>query len=241
MRRALMSLLLFLAFPAAADAASVKVVDCVPALDPAARTTTFEARMRPARGSERMQVRFTLQMREDGLHLWRRVAAEGFDSWLSSLAGVRRYSYAKTVVNLAAPASYRTVVRFRWLDADGAVVKSARITSASCRQPDMRPNLVARRVDVLPGPDADTRRYAVTLRNDGRADAGPFTALLDVPDVELAPLSVLDLPASTQRVVTFTAPPCTAGAPLTVTLDPDQTVDERDEDDNVLVVPCPAP
>jgi hypothetical protein len=241
MRRALMSLLLFLAFPAVADAASVKVVDCVPALDPAARTTTFEARMRPARGSERMQVRFTLQMREDGLHLWRRVPAEGFDSWLSSLAGVRRYSYAKTVVNLAAPASYRTVVRFRWLDADGAVVKSARITSASCRQPDMRPNLVARSVEVLPGPDADTRRYAITLRNDGRADAGPFTALLDVSDAELAPLSVLDLPASTQRVVTFIAPPCTAGAPLTVTLDPDETVDERHEDDNVLVVPCPAP
>jgi CARDB len=235
MRRALMTLLLLLAFPAVADAASVKVVDCVPALDPVDRTATFEARMRPARESERMQVRFTLQVREDELHGWRRVAAEGFDTWLTSLPEVSRYSYAKTVINLTAPASYRTIVRFRWLDADDAVVKSARVISASCRQPDMRPDLEVRRVDVLPGLDAATRRYAVTVRNDGRTDADPFTATLD----DLGPLAVLGLDAGTQRVVTFTGPPCTAGAPLVVTLDPDEAVDERDEDDNVLAATCP--
>ena len=240
MRRALMTIVVLLAFPAAADAATVKVVDCVPALDPVARTATFEARMRQAHGSDRMQVRFTLQMREDGLHLWRRVGAEGFDSWLTSLAGVRRYSYDKTVINLSAPATYRTVVRFRWLDADGAVVKNARITSASCRQTDMRPDLEARRIDVLPGPDADTRRYAVTVRNDGRTDAEPFAATLGAADDEPATLPVLGLPAGTQRIVTFTGPPCTAGAPLTVTVDPDDAVEERDEDDNVLVAVCPA-
>ena len=239
MRRALVTLLFLLVFPGAADAASVKVVDCVPALDPVERTATFEARMRPARESERMQVRFTLQVREDGLHAWRRVGAEGFDTWLTSLPAVRRYSYAKTVTNLAAPATYRTVVRFRWLDADGAVVKSTRITSLSCRQPDMRPDLEARRVDVLPGPDADTRRYAVTVRNDGRTDADPFAATLRAADDEPATLALLGLAAGTQRVVTFTGPACAAGAPLTVTLDPDEAVEERDEDDNVLVVPCP--
>jgi CARDB len=239
MRRALMTLLFLLAFPAAADAASVKVVDCVPALDPVDRTATFEARMRPARESERMQVRFTLQVREDGLHAWRRVGAEGFDTWLTSAPAVRRYSYAKTVINLSAPATYRTVVRFRWLHADGAVVKSARITSASCRQPDMRPDLEARRVDVLPGPDADSRRYAVTVRNDGRTDADPFGATLEAGDAELGTQAVLGLAAGTQRIVAFTGPPCTAGAPLTVTLDPDDAVEERDEDDNVLVAPCP--
>jgi len=247
MPRALMTLLFVLAVASlrsspgyavtpARDAASVKVLDCVPALDPVDRTVTFEARMRPARDSERMQVRFTLQVREDELHAWRRIEAEGFDTWLTSLPAVRRYSYAKTVLNLTAPASYRTVVRFRWLDADDAVVKSARVISATCRQPDLRPDLEARRVDVLPGPDADTRRYAVTVRNDGRTEADPFTATLD----DLGTLAVLGLAAGTQRVITFTGPPCTAGAPLVVTLDPDESVDERDEDDNVFGAPCPA-
>jgi hypothetical protein len=240
MRRALMTTLLALAFPAAADAATVKVVDCVPALDPAARSATFEARVRTTRGSERMQVRFTLQVREDALLGWRRIAVPGFDTWLTSIAGVRRYSYAKTVTNLAAPAAYRTIVRFRWLDAEGEVVKSARVTSASCRQPDLRPDLAPRRVDVVPGDDPDMRRYAVTLRNDGRSDAPPFAATLAIGDEEPLPLAVFGVPAGGQRTVTFNAPACRAGSPLTVTLDPSETVDERDEDDNVLVTPCPA-
>ena len=130
-------------------------------------------------------------------------------------------------------------MRFRWLDADGAPVRTLRLTSASCRQPDMRPDLEARRVDVLPGPDPETRRYAVTIRNDGRADADPFGATLEAGDTELGTLAVLGLAAGSQRVLAFTGPPCTPGAPLTVTLDPDGAVEERDEDDNVLVVPCP--
>ena len=217
----------------------MRVTDCVPALDPEARTVTFEARVRPVRDSERMQVRFTLQVREDALHAWRRVVAGGFDTWLTSLPHVRRYSYAKTVVNLSAPAAYRTVVRFRWLDADGEVVKSAREVSATCRQPDLRPDLAPRRVDVLPGPDADTRRYAVTVRNDGRTDADPFRATLRAGEDQPITLAVLGLATGAQRVVTFTAPPCTAGTPLTVTLDTDEAVDEGDEDDNVLVAACP--
>ena len=241
MRRALMTTLLLLAFPAAADAATVKVVDCVPSLDPAARTATFEARMGAARGSQRMQVRFTLQVREPALGVWRKVAASGFDSWLTSMAGVRRYSYSKTVTNLTAPSAYRTIVRFRWLDADGDVVKSARVTSARCRQPDLRPDLEPRRVDVLATTDPDTRRYAVAVRNAGRTDALPFAATLRIGADEPLPVAVLGLPAGIQRIVTFTAPPCTAGSQLTVTLDPGEAVDERDEDDNVLVTPCPEP
>jgi hypothetical protein len=241
MRRALMTILLFLAFPAVADAATVKVVGCVPAVDPVARTATFEARMRAARGSERMQVRFSLQVREDALRGWRRVAAEGFDTWLTSLSAVALYSYARTVVNLAAPAAYRTVVRFRWLDAEGAPVKRARVTSAGCRQPDMRPDLETRRVDVLPGPDADTRRYAVTVRNGGRGDADPFAATLYAAEQELGTLAVLGLAAGTQRVITYTGPACTPGAPLLVTLDPGETVDERDRGDNAFAATCPAP
>jgi hypothetical protein len=217
----------------------VKVVDCVPALDPLERTATFEARMRAARGSERMQVRFSLQVREDALRGWRRVPAEGFDTWLTSLPDVRRYSYEKTLVNLTAPAAYRTVVRFRWLGAEGEIVKSARRTSAACRQPDMRPDLEVRRIDVLPAADAAMRHYAVLVRNAGRSDADPFAATLRAGDDELGTTAVLALAAQTSRVVTFTGPACAPGAPLLVTLDPGETVDERDESDNAFAATCP--
>jgi hypothetical protein len=233
-----MTILVVLAFPGAADAATVKVVDCVPALDPLERTATFEARMRAARGSERMQVRFSLQVREDALTGWVRVPAEGFDRWLTSLPDVRRYSYEKTLVNLTAPAAYRTTVRFRWLDADGEIVKSARVTSAACRQPDMRPDLVVRRIEVLPGPDAATRHYAVVVRNSGRSAADPFAVTLRVGD-ELGTTAVLGLGAATSRVVSFVGPACAPGAPLLVTLDPEETVDERDESDNAFAAACP--
>jgi hypothetical protein len=236
-----MTTVLLLAFPAAADAAAVKVVDCVPSLDPAARSATFEARMRAARDSERMQVRFTLQVREDEPQGWRKVSAAGFDSWLTSMAGVRRYSYSKTVTNLAAPAAYRTIVRFRWLDEEGEALRSTRITSASCRQPDLRPDLEPRRIEVLPGADPDMRRYAVAVRNAGRTDALPFAATLAIGEDEPVPMAVLGLAAGIERTVTFTAPVCRAGSQLTVTLDPGEAVDERDEDDNVLATPCPAP
>jgi hypothetical protein len=39
--------------------------------------------------------------------------------------------------------------------------------------------------------------------------------------------------------VTFTGPPCTAGQPLEATVDSGDDVDERDEDDDVLLASCP--
>jgi hypothetical protein len=234
-----MTILILLAFPAVADAATVRVVDCVPALDPLERTATFEARMRAARGSERMQVRFSLQVREDALRGWRRMPADGFDTWLTSLPDVRRYSYEKTLVNLSSPAAYRTVVRFRWLDADGEIVKSARRTSGACRQPDMRPDLEVRRIDVLPAADPAMRRYAVVVRNAGRSDADPFGLTLRAGEEELGMTAVLGLAAQTSSVVTLTGPACAPGAPVLVTLDPAETVDELDESDNAFAATCP--
>jgi hypothetical protein len=227
-----MTLLLLVAWPAAADAASVKVADCVPALDPVARSATFEARMHAARGSDRMQVRFTLQVREGGRGTrWRKVVAPGFDTWLTSAAGVRRYSYTRTIQNLTAPASYRTIVRFRWLDADGAVLRGARVRSSACRQPDLRPDLVPLQVEVTPGPDADTARYRVVVRNAGRTAAGAFDVAVGDTLVRVDRLE-----ARRRGTITFTGPACTPELPVIV--DPAGAVAERDEDDNVLVPVC---
>ena len=240
MRRAFLTILLMLSFPAAADAATVKLVDCVPALDPVARTATFQARVRAAGDSARMQVRFTLQVREAAAIAWRRVAAPKLDEWLTSAPGVSRYSYAKTVQNLSAPATYRMLVRFRWLDAGGDAVARSRATSRSCRQPDMRPDLEATRIDVTaplaPGP----ARYAVELFNAGRSAAPAFTVTLSAGELLLDPVAVAGLAPGELRVLELTGPSCAPGAALTATVDPELAVDERDEEDNVLVATCPA-
>ena len=233
MRRVLLiAALALLAFPAAAGAASVRLVECVPALEPADRSATFEARVHPVRGSERMQVRFTLQVRQDVLPGWRRVAAGEFDGWLTSFPDVRRFSYSRTVRNLSAPASYRTVVRFRWLDEDGEVVKRSRATSRTCRQHDMRPDLVATEIAQVAG------GYEVALRNSGRTGAGPFEVALVAGALALEPLAVEGLAAGERRTVSVGGPACSPGEPLTATVDSAGAVDERDEDGNVLALVC---
>jgi CARDB len=233
MRRALLiCALVLLGSPAAADAASVKLVECTSALAAEDRSATFEARMHPARGSERMQVRFTLQVSEGALPGWRRVVAEGLGRWQTSFPDVRRYSYAKTVRNLSAPASYRAVVRFRWLDPDGEVLMRSRVTSRPCRQSDMRPDLMATEIVPVEG------GFELTVRNGGGSDAGPFSVAFAVGDHALEPVAVEELPAGERRVVSFTGPACGVGEPLTATVDAGDAVDERDEDDNLLVASC---
>jgi hypothetical protein len=233
MRRVLLSCALaLLGAPAAADAASVKLAGCVPALEPADRSATFEARMHGAHGSERMQVRFALQVKQGELPGWRRVAAAGLDEWLTSYPGVRRYSYARTVRNLSAPASYRTVVRFRWLDSDGEVLLRSRATSRACRQPDVRPDLTVTGIEPVAG------GYEVALHNGGRTAAGPFSLAFAVGALELEPVALEGLAAGERRVVALAGPACSPGEPLTATADAEDAVDERDEDGNALVAPC---
>jgi hypothetical protein len=233
---------LLLLAPAAAGAApqgSVRVLECSPALDAAARSVTFEGRMRAQRGSAIMAMRFTLQLRAPEQRRWRRLAAEGFDVWLESAPAVRRYTYAKTVRGLPVPASYRVLVRFRWLDDDGAVLARSRTLSAGCAQPDLRPDLVARRLDVAPSPDPALDRYAVLVRNAGGGAADASAVRLDVPGREPALAPVPALAAGESRRLVLTAPACAAGAALAATVDATGVVAESDEAANVITALCP--
>jgi hypothetical protein len=224
---------------AAAAPAAVKVLECTPSLEPEARTATFQARIRDTDGdADRLQVRFALQTRTLGELGYRKVVAPGFGVWLTSDAGVDRYAYAKTVANLAAPASYRMVVRFRWLDAEGETLRTAKRTSAACRQPDLRPNLVVRRVDVEPAPEAGLRRYVVVLRNTGRTAAAASTVSLRIGDSERLIRESAALEAATTRSIAFTAPACTPGETLEATADAGAAIDEAHEE-NLLTLPCP--
>lgn len=229
------------AVTSAAGAATARVVmlACTTGLSADARTAVYEGRMSHLPSARRMQMRFTLQRRHGASQPWAAVPGPGLGVWVSSAPGVSRYTFSKRIENLAAPATYRVLVRFRWLDADGHTLAGRHATSKVCDQPDLRPQLVARRIDVERAGDPDLRRYVVAVRNRGRTAAGPFEVGLDAAG-PTASGHVVDLGPGASTLVSIEAPRCAPGSTLTTTVDPAEAVDEADESDNTLAVPCPS-
>jgi hypothetical protein len=239
LRRALvLSLFGVLLQVAPAHAAQVVVLRCTHGATPAERSVTFEGQIAAAGGSRRMQMRFTLQARTPDQSAWAKVAAPGFGAWITAPRGLGRYLYDKTVSGLLAPAGYRAVVDFRWRNAAGKVIKSARDTSSTCRQPDPRPNLSAGALTVTPAAQPGRRRYVATLVNSGRGDAGPFEVDITREGALLGAVQVSGLAAGADRQIALAAPACTPGEQIAVVVDATHEVDESDEDDNVLSVTC---
>jgi hypothetical protein len=232
----MIALLAALALAPAALPAHVSVTACTHGADPAA---AFEARMHAIGRTSRMQMRFTLQARTGESSEWRPVAAPGFGAWLTSERGVARFVYVKRVEQLLAPAAYRAVVRFRWLDAAGRRLASARATSGRCFQPDPRPNLVLRRLLVEPAAAQGERRYVAIVANRGRRASGPFAVDFSVAETPLGRVSAGGLAPGDVARIRLTGPECIAGAEVTAVADHDGAIDERDETDNRLSVPCP--
>jgi hypothetical protein len=223
-----------LAVPGAASArpGSAVLTGC----DRDARIGTFDGRMDAVDGSDRMAMSFTLQVRPSGRLRWHRVRIPGFGAWHTSAAGRERYVYTKRVEGLVGPARYRVLVRFRWLDAGGAVVRSARDASPACQMPDPRADLRVGAITVRP----NHRHYGVIVRNAGRSPAAASSLRLDLGDGG-PPLTapVGELAPHTAQTVVLSGRACVSGAALTATADATDAVDERDEADNTLVVTCP--
>jgi CARDB len=226
-----------LAFAAHAAPAHARLTRCAKSTDPSARAAVFEGSMRAWRGSQRLQLRFRLQSRTPQDPVWRAVRAPGFGRWQSSDAGVRRFVYDKRVERLAAPASYRVVVRFRWRDARGRIVGRAQRISGACREPDPRPNLVVRKLLVYRLPAARAR-YVAVIANTGRTPADAFAVRLDREGLQLGEVFGGPVaPGHTARVH-VDGPACRAGDVLGAVADPDGLIDEHAETDNRLQVPC---
>jgi hypothetical protein len=227
---------LFAAAPA--HAARVVVLHCAHGATPEARSVTFEGQIAAVSGSRRMQMRFTLQARTPDQPVWAKAAAPGFGSWITAPRGLGRYLYDKTVSGLLAPAGYRAVVDFRWRNAAGKVIKSGRDASKTCHQPDPRPNLSAGALAVQPAAQPGRRRYAATLVNSGRGDAGPFEVDITREGALIGALQIPSLAAGAHRQVALAGPACTPGEQIAVVVDATHEVDESAEDDNVLSVTC---
>ncbi|HTA97720.1 MAG TPA: hypothetical protein VK730_08780 [Solirubrobacteraceae bacterium] len=124
--------------PAPADGmASLGIEQCVTSTVQAERSATFTAQMTATAATQKMAMRIELQQRSQGESEFHNLAAPGFGVWRTSEPGVEIYKYVKQVTNLDAPAAYRVMVRFRWIDERGHVFKRDELHTSRCVQPTL--------------------------------------------------------------------------------------------------------
>lgn len=114
---------------------SVTLEQCLSASAQGERSATFVAQMVGTAATQKMAMKIQLEERARGEAEYHPVAPIG--PWKASEPGVKIYKYVKQVTNLAAPASYRLDVKFRWIGDKGKVIKRAELRSARCFQPTL--------------------------------------------------------------------------------------------------------
>ncbi|HTA12297.1 MAG TPA: hypothetical protein VK765_02660 [Solirubrobacteraceae bacterium] len=116
--------------------ASATLEQCATATAPQTeRSATLVGEMSAIAGTARMQIDVQLQERSTVEGRFRTVHAPALGVWHSSNPGVKVFAHIQQVTNLSAPAVYRGLIGFRWLDAEGHVLKSESLHTAVCEQP----------------------------------------------------------------------------------------------------------
>jgi CARDB protein len=205
------------------------------------RTATFVGSMPAVAGTKRMWMRFDLYARTPPATDFAHVKAPKLGVWQKSAPGKvsSGFVFTQRVQGLTAPASYRVQVRFRWYGAGGKLLRSTTRTSATCKQPDQRPDLRAGVLDAVRGPLPDQATYALEVRNDGRTAAPGFDVVLTLGGAEQPAQRVAGLAAGAATTVTFVAPRCAPGSTLRFDLDAEDQVEESAEVDDVVERACP--
>ena len=226
--------------PAPAPSLSAKVAMCTTGVGDDERAAAFTASMPAAAGTKRMQMRFLLTERlgTSAKAPYKKLTVPSWGGWETSDPGKRGFVFTKRIEALVAPAAYRAVVSFRWLDAKGHVQRTTTRTTPACAVPDPRPDLVLDGVSAA-ATGKDTAAYSVAVGNEGHSDAEPFAVTVTVGDVVSDPVILGPITAGDRLSGTLAAPKCLAGSTITVTIDVANTVDESDEDDDVVQRPCP--
>ena len=208
---------------------------CTTSALPVQRIASFVGSMPARANTPRMRMRFDLERRRFGERRWRRLQAEGFGVWERSDPGVAGFVFTKRVTGLPVPASYRALVRFAWLAADGTTRKSASARTAACRQPDLRPNLVPRTLTAaLDLQQPGLAVYTLVVRNTGRSAASPFSVHVGSGSAEVG-----ELAPGEQRDVQVVAPACLPLVSIVVRVDADRRVEESAERGNGIRRQCP--
>jgi hypothetical protein len=233
--------LLAVAAPAAAQTVPTKAgLDaCHTGAGPLDRYAIFSAQMGSVPQSTKMQVRFDLQVSAGG-RKFRRVQAPGLGGWRSSAPGVDIFRYRKQVANLQAGAVYRALVRFRWLADSGRTIQSSSRRTKSCKQPDVRPDLVVGDITAERAAQPGRARYTVVVRNTGRsATPTSFGVTLSVGGALQPAQIVQPLEAGDEQTLVFAGPACDTVDTVRAMVDSDLSIDESSESDNTRTVRCP--
>jgi hypothetical protein len=234
-----------LALPAGAQAQApplrAKLAACLSGPAASDRTATFVGSMPSVTGAKRMWMRFDLFARVPPATDFAAVKAPKLGVWQKSAPGRASsgFVFTQRVQALTAPASFRAQVRFRWYGQDGKLLRSATRTSATCKQPDQRPDLRAGILDAARGPLPDQATYELDVRNDGRTAAAGFDVVLTVGGAEQPAQRVAGLAPAGTATVTFVAPRCAPGSTLRFELDAEDQVEESGELDDVFERACP--
>jgi hypothetical protein len=245
MRHALILTVLLLTTPPAAAVARAAAPATPPKLGatlqscttsplPVERIAAFVGSM-PARAhATRMRMRLDLERRRPGERHWHRIKAPGFGVWERADPKVAGFVFTKRVTGLPVPASYRALVRFAWLNARGATIERAHARTPSCRQPDLRPNLVPGALTAVLDAQPGLAVYTLVVRNTGRSQASPSSVRVGTATVEIAAID-----AGAERAVSVVALACVPLAPIVVRVDADRRIEESEERGNGARRECP--
>ncbi|MGI8594105.1 MAG: CARDB domain-containing protein [Solirubrobacteraceae bacterium] len=227
----------------AAPSAQARVATCH--LDPVQdqRYAVFTGEMASLRRGNRMEMRFELERRAPGEGAFVPVDVPKLGVWNRAKPGRSPYRFNQRVEKLAAPATYRARVTFRWTGPNGAKKVVARRVTPPCKQPDFRGDLRLRAVGAQRVPGTDKADYTVEVRNAGRTvaeSATGFDVVLGIDGVALPATTLNGLAPGDRRELTFRGPRCRpSDGSATAVVDPDNRVDEAGEGNNVIGVPCP--
>lgn len=228
--------------PAAKVVLQAKLTRC-PAPGLASKPIGFAASMPalPRSGAgARMAMKFELQQRGGG-RVWLRVdGVPSFDQWEQSQPGRPGFVVTKKVKGLPVGGAYRAVVRFRWLNEQGVVVRSAKRITGPCLQPDTRPDLVPIEPAIVLGTRTDLVVYRITVRNRGKGRAVSSAVSVEVNGTVQPAQRIDALAIKDSTVVTFQAPRCATGSIVRFRVDAAEELTEIDERNNVLERRCVA-
>lgn len=186
------------------------------------RRATFVGSMRTVDGAAHLQMRFHV--------------GSVLTPWRTSDPGVDRFTYRQIVAGLAS-GPYQAVVKFRWLDGAGQVIRRAKRTSDDCQQPPIRVNLTIAKIAIAPGDAVGTSIYRVSVLNSGDVPLKkPFmVSLYTNQDYLVDSRKLKRIGAGQTRVVKFAGPSCQT---VTAWVDQDERVAETDAHDNSLKQTC---
>ncbi len=223
--------------------------NCHRALDPDNRSVAVTAVMRPVTGTRHMALKFNLMMTTPGAIAPVPVHAGDLGTWkhpknptLGQLSG-DVWNLQKSVVSLAAPATYRFRVAFRWTGSDGHVIATSVRYSARCHQPELRPDLALSSITVSALPNQPNNDlYTAEIDNDGNSGAGPFEVLFAPADGSTPKTGTVQfLPAHSSTTMSFVGPLCNSSTDPTITADSTDEVDDLNRANNAMTAPCPSP